>query len=75
MEWGGSVPSCPLGEEDVEELRSERSIRGLKVSISLIVLKTITFASIFHFVYSQQKKLNALLWTKTLERSSVQSCF
>ena len=31
MEWSGSVPSGPLGEEDVEELRSERSIRGLKV--------------------------------------------
>lgn len=31
------MPSGPLGEEDVEELRSERSIRGLKVSTSLLV--------------------------------------
>lgn len=29
----GALVGGPLGEEDVEELRSERSIRGLKVNI------------------------------------------
>lgn len=30
----GALVGGPLGEEDVEELRSERSIRGLKVNIN-----------------------------------------
>lgn len=30
----GAFVGGPLGEEDVEELRSERSIRGLKVNIA-----------------------------------------
>lgn len=32
----GAFVGGPLGEEDVEELRSERSIRGLKVNIVCI---------------------------------------
>ena len=32
----GAFVGGPLGEEDVEELRSERSIRGLKVNIAFI---------------------------------------
>lgn len=36
----GAFVGGPLGEEDVEELRSERSIRGLKVDIECILAKT-----------------------------------
>ena len=32
----GALVGGPLGEEDVEELRSERSIRGLKVNINFV---------------------------------------
>jgi len=34
MDWVGAGP---LGEEDVEELRSERSIRGLKVNSKRVI--------------------------------------
>ena len=37
----GAFVGGPLGEEDVEELRSERSIRGLKVNIEYILAITV----------------------------------
>lgn len=63
MDWsvGGAGP---LGEEDVEELRSERSIRGLKV-IRIIKRdnnfkrfgKTSRLFPLMHFIdFSRQRK-------------------
>jgi len=63
MDWAGAGP---LGEEDVEELRSERSIRGLKVNFSAskhtvilnkYLIQCYVFIEYFSFViFSRQKK-------------------